>query len=110
MFREVAQGTQLAQELAAANLEDLQLASFPGPAQGKPTHFFLCCVVGLDSGPKACADSQEIRLDCAIGSGQEQEGVGWLAADKGKLLSVATSHTIPVKKRQARQAQGSSDG
>lgn len=104
MFREVAQGTQLAQELAAANLEDLQLASFPAQPRESPL-IFLCCVVGLDSGPKACADSQEIRLDCAIGSGQEQEGVGWLAADKGKLLSVATSHTIPVKKRQARQAQ-----
>lgn len=43
-------------------------------------------------------DSQEIRPGCAIRSGQEQEGVGWLAADEGKLLSVATSHTIPVRK------------
>lgn len=77
------------------------------PSSGKAHSFFLCCVVGLDSGHKACADSQEIRADCAIGSGQEQEDVGWLAADKGKLLSIVTSHTIPG---QARQAPRSSDG
>lgn len=40
MCGEVARGTQMAQEGAAANLEDLQLASFPGSA-----HSFFCVVL-----------------------------------------------------------------
>lgn len=40
MFGEVAHSTQMAQEWAAANLEDPQLASFPGPA-----HSFFCVVL-----------------------------------------------------------------
>lgn len=80
------------------------ILSWPSPL------IFLCCAVDYNLGPKACAHSREIRLDCVIGSGQEQEGAGWLAgwlaADKGKLLSVATSHTIPVRKDKLGRLQG----
>lgn len=81
------------------------ILSWPSPL------IFLCCAVDYNLGPKACADSQEIRLDCVIGSGQKQEGAGWLAGCRQGEATLRSN--IPHnsgEKRQARQASRSSDG